>query len=767
MSLLLKNNLYTHFSLPLNIINTTIDTLIIIIDKYTISLKLKDNNTWIINIQNYYLDWLNQLNILSIKKKLTLEELIEQICYNVKLEHEQNSRSRILDIFNQLYIENKINNIRETLLRYYLETNIKENTIKSNKERIFDEKTLAKILIEEYINLYKLNYNIDLINKNIYHWNIKFNNFTNKDLNLQLSKLQDQYNYSYIEVELEINRDLYPNYPPSIKIIRPKLKNNLMQKIINTKMIQLDYWTPSRNLTYIITKLQSLFENHAIIDLDCSYNNPNLYKSAYSDLELSLAQFNTCIDSLSMEDIDTVEYKKNKFDEAKSVKISNIYFAKGTGYGYDGQISWDINAYNKSLEEKDKNKIIILNNILKNIINTTDDKLIVSSLHNSSFLEYIKTELASSSFIEMSKHNNLYAIIFKIINEFISRKFIPLLIGDDKKSICESITNLYNFVKLTAKLSVEYYDDNMKTICDFYEKINQLTTNISKHVSKHVSIHVSIQELKEEKNYINSDYINYMNKNKFDFSQILTTNYYYKNDHVKDKGLKVSYHKRLVQEYTTLQNILPVDYNAIITMRVDENDMSVHRVLMTGPKDTPYENGCFIFDTYIPPQYPNMPPQTWFINHGGKRMNPNLYDNGKVCLSLLGTWPSGESEKWNPSTSTLFQLYMSIQSQILVEEPYYNEPGYEKKIGCKDGFILSRDYNVNIRYYTMCHAIRDLLKLPDVYSQFKEIILQHFKLKKKEVIETCSNWTDDAPEYMKYKYKTVLNEITELYKKID
>lgn len=28
------------------------------------------------------------------------------------------------------------------------------------------------------------------------------------------------------------------------------------------------------------------------------------------------------------------------------------------------------------------------------------------------------------------------------------------------------------------------------------------------------------------------------------------------------------------------------------------------------------------------------------------RFNPNLYNCGKVCLSLLGTWSGGENEKW-------------------------------------------------------------------------------------------------------------------------
>ena len=52
--------------------------------------------------------------------------------------------------------------------------------------------------------------------------------------------------------------------------------------------------------------------------------------------------------------------------------------------------------------------------------------------------------------------------------------------------------------------------------------------------------------------------------------------------------------------------------------------------------------------------------------------DPNLYNCGKVCLSLLGTWSGAAGETWNPD-STLLQLFVSIQALIFVKEPYFNE----------------------------------------------------------------------------------------------
>lgn len=67
------------------------------------------------------------------------------------------------------------------------------------------------------------------------------------------------------------------------------------------------------------------------------------------------------------------------------------------------------------------------------------------------------------------------------------------------------------------------------------------------------------------------------------------------------------------------------------------------------------QGGCFEFDILLPPDYPNKPPQVHFLTTGNGRVrfNPNLYNTGKVCLSLLGTWAG---PGWNAKTSTLLQV---------------------------------------------------------------------------------------------------------------
>lgn len=134
--------------------------------------------------------------------------------------------------------------------------------------------------------------------------------------------------------------------------------------------------------------------------------------------------------------------------------------------------------------------------------------------------------------------------------------------------------------------------------------------------------------------------------------------------------------------------------------------MDVMNALITGPLDTPYAGGCFIFDIFFPGTYPSTPPLVNLrtTGAGSVRFNPNLYNTGKVCLSLLGTWSGAEGENWNKDTSTFLQVLVSIQALILVPMPYFNEPGYERTMGTPEGDTQNRLYNENIQYEVRCYC---------------------------------------------------------------
>jgi len=194
---------------------------------------------------------------------------------------------------------------------------------------------------------------------------------------------------------------------------------------------------------------------------------------------------------------------------------------------------------------------------------------------------------------------------------------------------------------------------------------------------------------------------------------------------------------RLSREIPALAASLPCSNDTTIFVRVHEDRFDFLKFLIVGPKDTPYENGLFEFDVFLPAGYPKVCPKVLFLTtgNGAVRFNPNLYNNGKVCLSLLGTW-SGPG--WIPGVSTLLQVLLSIQSLILVAEPYFNEPGFEKSRGTKNGDAECESYNRKIRRYTVQHAMIDHLKNPSPW--FKGVIEEHFGLKRIEILSQLEKW---------------------------
>ena len=64
--------------------------------------------------------------------------------------------------------------------------------------------------------------------------------------------------------------------------------------------------------------------------------------------------------------------------------------------------------------------------------------------------------------------------------------------------------------------------------------------------------------------------------------------------------------------------------------------MDLFSFMIVGPARTPYEDGLFLFDVQLPADYPKSPPVFHYVSYCSERLNPNLYEDGKVCVSLLG-----------------------------------------------------------------------------------------------------------------------------------
>ncbi|PWY92059.1 ubiquitin-conjugating enzyme [Aspergillus heteromorphus CBS 117.55] len=149
--------------------------------------------------------------------------------------------------------------------------------------------------------------------------------------------------------------------------------------------------------------------------------------------------------------------------------------------------------------------------------------------------------------------------------------------------------------------------------------------------------------------------------------------------------------KRIRKELQILGTSLPPG----IFVRTWESRMDLLRILIIGPQGTPYEYTPILIDLHFSPDFPHKPPATFFHSwtNGQGRINPNLYENGKICLSILGTWPTqNPEEQWSPSKSTVLQVLVSIMGLVLVKDPFYNEAGYEAFAAEGDRRVESTQY---------------------------------------------------------------------------
>ena len=164
----------------------------------------------------------------------------------------------------------------------------------------------------------------------------------------------------------------------------------------------------------------------------------------------------------------------------------------------------------------------------------------------------------------------------------------------------------------------------------------------------------------------------------------------------------------------------------------NEDDLLKGKALIIGSKDTPYENGFYLFDFSFPANYPHSPPEVTFHTNDGKtRFNPNLYISGKVCLSILNTW---QGEQWTGCqtiSSVLLALCTLLNSKPLLNEPAVNEQ--HRDFNNYDKIITYKNFDTAILHvlnneYTKIH-----------YNMFYPILEAHFLEKFDENIKRIND----------------------------
>ncbi|RDW86862.1 ubiquitin-conjugating enzyme E2 [Aspergillus mulundensis] len=164
--------------------------------------------------------------------------------------------------------------------------------------------------------------------------------------------------------------------------------------------------------------------------------------------------------------------------------------------------------------------------------------------------------------------------------------------------------------------------------------------------------------------------------------------------------------KRIRKEFEILQTSLPPG----IFVRSWESRMDLVRILFIGAESTPYEHATYVIDMHFHSEFPVSPPSAhfhfWATGQGS--INPNLSEDGRICLSLLNTWPTQDlDERWSPR-STILQILVSIMGLVLVKNPFYNEAGYESLAAEGSRCIEASQYTEKVFLMTRRFILRAL-----------------------------------------------------------
>lgn len=114
---------------------------------------------------------------------------------------------------------------------------------------------------------------------------------------------------------------------------------------------------------------------------------------------------------------------------------------------------------------------------------------------------------------------------------------------------------------------------------------------------------------------------------------------------------------RIIKEIDRI-NKDPIPGISVTTMN---NDVRYLQILMSGPIQSPYENGLFTLELFLPREYPMVPPKIRFIT---KIYHPNIDKIGRICLDVL-------KDKWSPALQ-IRTILISIQA--LLSLPNLDDP---------------------------------------------------------------------------------------------
>ncbi|XP_067135375.1 uncharacterized protein, partial [Centruroides vittatus] len=309
----------------------------------------------------------------------------------------------------------KENELRLELRKKWKESKI-TNCKKLSCKQIFSSSATSGILINDFISILKQEEQTGIIaeavNNDVYHWIVKISKFPSESLlSKDLEDLEKMFEYNYIELHLNFSMELYPFYPPIVKIIRPRLKGLNSESLSSIQVLEpfkLSYWNPAFNMNSLINKVKNFMSNSLRVDLSHKQNDKNRFPDgAYHPLEQLAMLINT------LYDIEPRIQSPYRYNITKQiVYTSNIKDEKKELYNFDilcnhhNRPCWDANAYLAAQQEKDHQIEKILYKFLKEIKNIKQMEFSPKKYFCHTNINLVKTEYQNESESNICNHLN-------------------------------------------------------------------------------------------------------------------------------------------------------------------------------------------------------------------------------------------------------------------------------------------------------------------------------------------------------------------------
>jgi ubiquitin-protein ligase len=685
-------------------------------DNAVISFNYNMNNfDFIINNNNFFINSVNK-DILKLNIKLFLKNNLDLSKILIKIIKVLDNKSisylsNIWDInsFNKWDSKKSILKEKDKIIREQFKD------INNDENLLFKPNDIFSLVFNEIKHISeKKNWEIDIFDENIYNISAIYK----VDSQSKHKSIVDEFCF-----KIDLNPVLFPFVPPNISLIKPTINSDLSNNFHLIEFLKQENWNPSNTLEFVLDSFEYIIENYFIVKKT----------NEKTELEKLIEEIQK-LNSIEPPIINEIKINFNKIQ--KKSNQDGKYWNSGVGYGTDDvKTKWKI----ATLIEQQNNKLIKLEKIYSEIIpliETNEDNEL-----NLYLLNIINNKLFGIGLTDIDNEKKIYSNILEILKLLETKSS-----SDIFNNICCNLKNI------NAKI-LDYMSFN-KSIDDETQIIYQQFIDIGKIYLKYDVIQECLNE--------NQEFCKIMKELQYGSYSFCENKVFPLSKELEKSKITKSCVIKFTKELTDLRNSLPLNPESTIWFKYDTHNLNCVKFMISGPKDTPYQNGLFLFSAFIPDNYPNSPPIVHFETTGGYtiRFNPNLYESGKVCLSLLGTWTGNEDagEKWNSKTSTFLQVLISIQSLILVENPYFNEPGYEKSMNTENGKSKSFDYNDYIRLFTLKYAIYNYMKNPPL--GFEEICSKFFEIKKDEIFKQMEVWSNETRKN-KLKYKEIVNLINE------